>query len=100
MLSEIPVTSQGEWNKITLQLPVTGNIRLAFEGSPSKGAIVFLDDLLINERQNKSGIIPSYSNRPYITTFFSFMGVRQNNIRKGINIVKKSDGTVIKIMSK
>ena len=31
---------------------------------------------------------------------YSLMGVRRNNVRKGMNIVKMSDGTVIKFMSK
>lgn len=100
VLSEIPVTSQGEWNKVTLPLPPTGNIRLAFEGSPSKGAIVFLDDLLISERQNGTGIKPSYLDKINVTTVYSLMGIRQNHVRKGVNIVKMSDGTVIKFMSK
>ena len=100
VLSEIPVTSQGEWNKVTLQLPTAGNIRLAFEGSPSKGAIVFLDDLLIYERQDETHISPSFLSRPDSTTIYSVMGVRQANMRKGMNIVKMSDGSSIKLISR
>lgn len=100
VLSEIPVTSQGEWNKAILQLPVTGNIRLAFEGSPSKGAILFLDDLCISERQDETGIKPLYLNGSDATTVYSLMGIRRNNMRKGMNIIKKSDGAVIKFLSR
>ena len=100
VLSELPVTSQGEWNKKILPLPVTGTIRLAFEGSPSKGAMVFLDDLLINECQGDTGIKIPNLNSLDVTTVYSLMGVRHNNVRKGMNIVKMSDGTIIKYMSK
>ena len=100
ILSEIPVTSQEEWNKVTLQLPTSGNIRLAFEGSPSKGAIVFLDDLCINERQNETDIRLSHLNAPDVTIVYSLMGVRQRNVRKGINIIKKSNGKRVKFISR
>lgn len=100
VLSELPVTSQGEWNKKILPLPVTGTIRLAFEGSPSKGAMVFLDDLLINVCHDDTRIKIPNLNSLDVTTVYSLMGVRRNNVRKGMNIVKMPDGTVIKFMSK
>ena len=100
LLSEIPVTSQREWNKVTMQLPVTGNIRLAFEGGPSKGAMVFLDDLLINEYQDETNIKDSFLNIPDKATVYSAVGIRQINLGKGINIIKKSDGSTIKFISK
>ncbi len=56
VLSEIPVTNQEEWTKIVIPLPESGNIKLAFEGSPSKGAVVFLDDLLISEQAGTNSI--------------------------------------------
>ena len=59
VLSEIPVTSQGEWSNVSVRLPVAGNIRLAFEGSPSKGSVVFLDDLLISKRKDTNRILHS-----------------------------------------
>ena len=100
ILSEIPVTSQGEWDKVTIQVPVVGNIRLAFEGSPSKGAMVFLDDLIISEYQDETYIRHSSLSIPDKTTIYSVMGVRQNNVGKGINIIKKSDGSAIKLISR
>lgn len=100
ILSEIPITNQGDWNKITIELPVSGNIKLAFEGSPSKGAIVFLDDLIIYESKDETGIKHYNFNREDVTTIYSLMGVRQTHKKKGINIVKMSDGTVMKFMSK
>lgn len=100
MLSEIPIKNQGEWNKVTIQLPEAGHLKLAFEGSPSKGAFVFLDDLLINECQDKTDIRTFFLDISEKATVYSLMGVKQTHLRTGINIVKKPDGKTIKILSK
>lgn len=85
VLSEIPVTSQGEWTKVSVNLPVSGNIKLAFEGSPSKGSVVFLDDLLISEHKDANGIALPFvhdtsDNR---ITIYNLEGVRLAEIHDG-----------------
>lgn len=65
ILSEIPVTNQEEWTRISIKIPETGNIRLAFEGSPSKGAVVFLDDILISEQVSTNTISHLFVEHPF-----------------------------------
>ena len=52
-LSNVSIINQSEWNKAEISLPVSGSIRLAFEGSLSMYSTIFLDDLKIYESQNK-----------------------------------------------
>ena len=100
ILSEIPVTSQGEWNKTVIQLPVVGNLRLAFEGSPSKGSIVFLDDLLISESQDKTDIRSLFPKTSSVSSIYTITGTKRTAIRKGISIIRKPDGSAMKFISK
>ena len=50
LIKELPVTNKGDWKKTTIQLPEANYIRLAFEGCPSRGTFLFLDDLRISQR--------------------------------------------------
>lgn len=85
VLSEIPVTSQGEWSKVSINLPVSGSIKLAFEGSPSKGSDVFLDDLLISEHKDANSISHSllYETSENLITVYNLEGVRITDCRVG-----------------
>ena len=49
-LTEVAISNQGEWRKATIELPDLENVKLAFEGSPSKGASIMLDDIRIYKR--------------------------------------------------
>ena len=98
LLSEIPVTNQGEWASFTMQLPVNGNIRLAFEGSPSKGSIVFLDDLLISERKEATNITPLLNENitEKAVTIYNLAGVKMAEMPNGdLKHVKFKDGYYI-----
>ena len=85
VLSEIPVTSQGEWSKVSINLPVSVSIKLAFEGSPSKGSDVFLDDLLISEHKDANSISHSllYETSENLITVYNLEGVRITDCRVG-----------------
>lgn len=97
ILSEIPVMNQGEWTKASINLPVSGSIRLAFEGSPAKGSFVFLDDLLINE-QSTSNLSPLFGpeTSDHHITVYSLEGRKVAVFREDtpINILLK-DGVYI-----
>ena len=112
-LAEIQVTNQGEWNKVSLQLPVTGNVKLVFEGSTTRGSVIYLDDLKIYEREDDMNGVssPSYGNgRPEDRRVYNIYGelmgdtAKTNNglirLPKGIYILQTSSGDNRKIFIK
>jgi len=58
-IADIPVVNQDDWQKTTIRLPIDGAIRLAFEGSPSKGSSIFIDDINIFEDNSENVVISS-----------------------------------------
>lgn len=54
ILTEIPIKNQNEWNKAIVELPVSGNIKLAFEGSVSKGSTVYIDDIKLYKTEDET----------------------------------------------
>lgn len=78
VLTDVAVTNQDEWSGTTIHLPKSNNLRLAFEGSPSKGSSIFLDDLRIGKRDDTTGIIErmgSAVNEKTTCRIYSLMGV-------------------------
>ena len=86
VLSEVPVTSQGEWTRVLISLPVSGSIKLAFEGSPSKGSVVFLDDLLISEHKDANSILHPlvYDTSDNLITVYNIGGLKVAEIHDGV----------------
>ncbi|MBR0045641.1 MAG: C10 family peptidase [Bacteroidaceae bacterium] len=53
-LADVIVTNHTEWEKTVLDMPVNGDVRLAFCGSLSKSASLFLDDIKIYKKEDVS----------------------------------------------
>ena len=68
-ITEIPITNQGEWNKTIIELPFSGSLKLAFEGSPSKGSTIYLDDLNVYERNSDTHIKETFDSKLDNTVF-------------------------------
>ena len=57
LLTDISVTNQSEWVKTVLVLPNLGDVRLAFVGSLSRNASLFLDDIKIFKKREQMSAI-------------------------------------------
>ena len=62
LIKEISVVNQGDWNQSVIQLPVTDNLRFAFEGNPSRGSKIFLDNIRIYKREDKVSAVIDIEN--------------------------------------
>ena len=95
LLTEIPVANQGDWNKTTVSLPVSGYVRLAFEGSVAMGSSLFLDNLSITEKKSEqSGMkytlcMPFGANRREIYTLQGIRITEGKELQPGTYIIKQ-----------
>ena len=99
-LVDLPVVNQDEWQKIILKLPVDGNIKLAFEGSPSKGSTIFIDDIniyedngdIVNEviYKNKCNI---YNLSGVLIAETSIDNIYKLDLPEGVYVLVNQDGT-------
>lgn len=68
-LTAVDVINQSDWNQTVVELPTTGNIQLAFEGSPSRDSSVLLDDIRIYKRGSETGIKKQIAKRADRTAY-------------------------------
>lgn len=111
-LDEIAVTNQGEWRWSTIELPVTSNLEIAFEGSPARGSSLYLDNINIYDRNAVPSLITENQlNDPeelykIYTVAGIFVGskrlsdVNKLQLRQGIYILLSSNNKVSKIYIK
>lgn len=59
VLSEIAVTSQGDWHESIVEIPYIDHLQLAFEGSPAQGSVIMLDDIRIFKSDEEPLMIES-----------------------------------------
>lgn len=64
LLADVTVTNHSEWEKAVLDLPVNGDVRLAFGGSLSKNASLFLDDIKICEKEGDATGVSTIESPP------------------------------------
>lgn len=83
LLSEVAVTNQGDWRNISVELPELENIQLAFEGSPSRGASVFLDDIRIYKRESEPSEIKENITDTSLNVYkiYNMSGIKMGNQR-------------------
>ena len=95
LLAEIPVANQGDWNKVSLSLPVSGYVRLAFEGSVAMGSSLFLDDLSITEKKSEQNgmkdtlCMPFGTNRRELYTLQGIRIAEKKELSPGTYIIKQ-----------
>ena len=101
LLTEIPVSNQGDWNKVTLSLPVSGYVRLAFEGSVAMGSSLFLDNLSITEKKSEQNGMKGTLCMPFGTNkreLYTLQGIRiaeEKELSPGTYIIKQGQQTRI-----
>lgn len=103
LLKEVAVTSQGDWHKTVLELPEQENIQLAFEGSPSKGSSILLDDINIIKSEETSsvnyitttdnGVVEVYDLRGKLLGSYIEKDLNYHTLPKGIYIIRSSYNT-------
>lgn len=103
LLKEVAVTSQGDWHKTVLELPEQENIQLAFEGSPSKGSSILLDDINIIKSEETSsvnyitttdnGVVKVYDLRGKLLGSYIEKDLNYHTLPKGIYIIRSSYNT-------
>lgn len=100
--SEIVSSENNRWRQSVVELP--GNIlpQIQVEGTAFAGSVLAIDNIEVEEivERNESGIYEVRSNMGGNTAMFSLSGIKQNQSRKGINIVRLSNGTVVKTISR
>lgn len=100
--SEIVSSENNRWRQSVIELPNNVLPLIIVEGTAFAGSVLAIDNLEVEEivEKNESGIQETKLDADDNTIVLSLSGIKQNQLQKGINIVKMSDGTVIKIMSK
>lgn len=105
-LSEVAVTNQGDWRNISIELPDIENIQLAFEGSPSRGSSIFLDDIKIYKRENEPSAIKENitDTNQNVCKIYNMSGIQIGNQRiadiknaklpRGTYILQDADQTI------
>jgi hypothetical protein len=78
----------------------SSEIEFSLEGTAQPGSILALDDLKV-EQNIATGIrAPEFNGVIGITAIYSLSGQKRNQLEKGINIIKQSDGCVKKVLCK
>lgn len=100
--SEIVSSENNRWRQSVIELPNNVLPLIIVEGTAFAGSVLAIDNLEVEEivEKNESGIQETKLDADDNTIVLSLSGIKQNQLQKGINIVKMSDGTVMKIMSK
>ena len=88
------------WTPFSLKMSPSSEIEFSLEGTAQPGSILALDDLKV-EQNIATGIrAPEYDGVIDITAIYSLSGQKRNQLEKGINIIKQSDGCVKKVLCK
>ena len=88
------------WTPFSLKMSPSSEIEFSLEGTAQAGSILALDDLKV-EQNIATGIrAPEYDGVIDITAIYSLSGQKRNQLEKGINIIKQSDGCVKKVLCK
>lgn len=65
-------------------------------------SVIFIDNINISEKKSETGVVNSFHDNTGILSLpiYSITGLKLSQRQRGINIVRKSDGSAIKIVSK
>ena len=100
--SEIVSSENNRWRQSVVELPNNFLPQIQVEGTAFAGSILAIDNLEVEEivEKNESGIYEARQDVVGGTIIFSLSGIKQNKSQKGINIIRLSNGTVTKIISR
>jgi hypothetical protein len=93
--------ANGKWETIEIPLRfASDSFNYKLYGRLNAGGI-FIDNIrLLKEETTTSTRLPKEEMTNSHNSFFSISGVERKNMRKGINIVRKPDGSTVKIFVK
>ena len=89
---------KSEWKNQVMNLPVGETYHLKFSGFAAYGQAIYIDDIEIIQKTPTD--IRSYYTYNTNNELYDILGRRLTSKKKGINIVRESDGTVKKIFVK
>lgn len=97
------VNNQNSWALYSIEIPerfYRFSINIAF--SIDYKSIMFIDNITLSEKSQETGMDNHLQQhrKTSKTTVYSLWGTRMQHNRRGINIIRKSDGTVSKVISR
>lgn len=99
--SEIISSDNNIWKKFIVELPDNILPEIKIEGTAFAESVLAIDNLEVEEiYNNNSGIKNKYVEANGSIYMYSLSGIKQNNLKKGINIIRLPSGIVIKTISK
>lgn len=89
------------WNPFVFNIPSGSQMTFRIEGEASMGTIIAIDDIEVINIVS-TGIADNYNNAHRIEQllYYSIDGKRQTGLKKGINIIKDTNGRVYKRLIK
>lgn len=101
LLHESSVVTVSSWETTCIVLPENiSRLRVAIEGCVGQSSILYLDHIIISKIEDTTNI-NSYPDLENANDYgcYSISGTKQIKISKGINIIKKPNGNIIKVFS-
>jgi len=97
---EVRSSSNLIWNSFTIEIPNTAIMKFRIEGIANPGTILAIDDISVNQRIRTS--VKKVKQNELVlkreADVFSMYGFKLSGLRKGLNIIRKVDGTTKKII--
>lgn len=89
------------WKNINIDLPPSRSYQIKFTGRSSYGQGIYVDDLILIQKSS-TGVRDIYYGENMLgqKVIYSLIGRKLTSLKKGINIVKQSDGTFKKVFVK
>ncbi len=92
---EVPVNDV--WTPFVLKIPPSTMLDFSIEGTALGGSVLALDNIKVEQIITTSNKGIDFHKLPISKEIYDLSGNRNNSLRKGLNIVRESDGTIRKI---
>lgn len=91
------VAVEDVWTPFSLRITPSPEMEFSFEGTALTGSVLALDNLKV-EQTIPTGIGTPVFFQSEIMEIYSHSGQKRHQLEKGLNIVRLSDGTVMKVL--
>ena len=95
---DLDLTVNNIWTPFSVNFEPTGDVDLIIEGYAKAGTAIALDNLKVEQVVATAISASQVHHTAKIIEIYSLSGQKRNQLEKGLNIVRLSDGTVMKVL--